>query len=876
MKRFYGISCLVASLVCLTWPALSQDGSASLFETSASLRSGRPQQLNSAIDYISTDELARTLYHTLFSTAGSEPSSPTEASRVAKACGFVLLTGLDTTLSPLSATLLSSFSTRLRSLLLSMETEVSPVVDEFQWRAVELMQYSTAYDYYRSVNGPDAAIEQRLTDFANSALARLDQPIVARNNHTLKLAAALGHTGLMLRDASDWSAAPAGRWLEFACGHIEETMWAYQSDSSGVYGYSEGPYYFRYAMMSLLPFFLTLDAETDGNGFSFGERHYGSPLRMQRWQRLFDWIAAIRMPDGTLPLFEDTYANTWFPELHILPGAAAGSAVAAWRDYDALGKPLSSAATSAELTRTFDFRPEYLLNISFAKTQVSSAIPSAIMPDAGYAAFRGGWDANDLYFGLIGKHGIARTHRSPMGSGHKHANEGAFILAAGGRQLAIEPGYHSSAARDSLVFARNHNVILVDGRGADSVSYGSFLFGADAFMTDTLSSTAGGMTSISTAYQDAAITRSAYVLDSRFIVLRDELSSPFSREFTHQIHGNGSLDAGTFSFDTQSRSARWTSGAMGLSARVEAVEAVPVPRRDTELHAPGYKTFARHDVLRSTVSGNSTVFHSILLPHPASEEARFSAISADRHASVLTAASGGWELLSVVASSAQMTRVVHPALGAVYGNGRAWQCILDPAGRPVLWMLDEGSVIERSSGRIMLSSPMPFSALLKSSEDRMDLALRSVAAREVRVRIPYIPRSVNSPAVYDWSVAGPLLRLFLNSPDADVAIEFTGTPTSVGGAGIAPTELHLDAPWPNPVYAGAAASVHVQCGVPAGSTARLVLHDRLGREIRTIVSHGTGLDTQTIRVDLAGLSAGMYFLRLEGGGGARQQRILIL
>jgi hypothetical protein len=874
MRSFFGISCLAASFVCLSSPAIAQVGAVTPTELASALRSGRPQQVSTAIDNISSDGLARSLYRTLFITAGSEPSSPTEASRIAKAAGFVLLTGIDTAMAPLTTSTRTSLSQRLRELLLTMDTTVSPVAEDFQWRAVELMQYGAAYDYYRALYGKDIAIESRLQAFANAALLRLHQPLVVRNNLSLKLAAALGHTGLLLLDHELPHDATAARYLDIAYRHIETTMWEYQSDSTGYFGYSEGPYYFRYAMMSLLPFFLALDAVSDEERFTYGDMTWPSPLRQSRWQRLFEWIAAIRMPDGSLPPFEDTYSNTWFPEIHVLPDVASSSLLTGWREYDSEGVALSEGRMISELSRTYDFRTEYLLNWRLAKSRTCTALPSVILPGAGYAVFRQGWEHKDFYLGFIGKHGRARTHRSPMGSGHKHANEGAFILASGGRTLAMEPGYHSSSARDSLIFARNHNVILVDGKGADSTSFGSFLIGADAFITDSMTTRHGGMMTIRTGYQQADIERTAYVLDWRFVVLRDEVSSVETRDFTHQIHGNGLDAAGSYLFDQATGIARWINGPMTLSARVSAVDQPLSWRSETALHAPAYRTFDRHQVLRSTVHSDHVVFHSVLLPHQTSTTARFSAITADRHASVLTSNHDGWELMSVVASSSRMSRVVHPTLGPLYSNGRAWHCIQDPAGRPVVWMLDGGSVIERSGGRIMLSSPMPFSALVRQDDSQMEIAARRVAARELRVRIPYIPAAVHGAAVYDWTVSGPLLRLFLRDTDADVHIVFGNSPVSTEVLPEAQTALYLHAPWPNPLVGSGNGDIHIRYFVPAGLHARLALYDAFGRIVRKPLLESGVMATDIINTE--GLPAGMYMLRLEGNIGTQQQRILIL
>ena len=67
-------------------------------------------------------------------------------------------------------------------------------------------------------------------------------------------------------------------------------------------------------MQNLIPFFLAIDVAFDGGDFTVAGRSAASPLRDPKYQRLLEWIATLRMPDGMLPPFEDTYFQAWFPE----------------------------------------------------------------------------------------------------------------------------------------------------------------------------------------------------------------------------------------------------------------------------------------------------------------------------------------------------------------------------------------------------------------------------------------------------------------------------------------------------------------------------------------------------------------------------------
>jgi len=857
MNTIAGIVCLVASLVLLPCAASQQAAQRSPQEPLETLGSGSSQHVLNVIHRISHDESARTLYRHLFATAGSEPTSQRDGSSIAKASAFVLLVGLDSSLLPLSSTQREYYRKRTESLIGDISPEVSPLSDEFQWRAVELMQFSSAYEFYRTATrSRDFALEELLIRFAENACARLDQPIIARNNLSIKLAAALGYCALVLRDIEvpEKNTTPQ-RWLRIALDQIRTTMWHYQSDSTGIYGYSEGPYYFRYAMMNLLPFFLAFDAVSGGASFDVEGKRYASPLREAAWERLFDWISVIRMPDGTLPPFDDTYMGTLFPELAVLGALVPKYRNMLWsKDVRGDGE-LDVNILSSELSRTFDFRAEYLMYM-LAASNVAAPPRTRLLPDAGYAIFRANDTNSDLYFTLIGKHGIARTHRSPIGGGHKHANEGAFVLYYGGELLILEPGYHSSAARDSLIYGRNHNVILIDGKGPDSTSFGNFLVGADAFISDTLTGYRGGMTSIRTSYQDADIERRAYVINDQFIVLRDFVESSHERDFTHQIHGNGDRDNASCMVSPEYEQVRWIGTSASVSASVSTIGASRNNDIVTRLHAPGYKRFAHHDALYTTVRGSNALFHSILVPH--NNELPVSTVVLERCTahSAMWARRGGTSFASVAIRDGEQASVSIPGLGSLYSDAKTWNVAYDSDGTPITWLLDEGRILKYESGRTIISSTQSLRAMLCCGTDGLDVHIRDARSLEFALYLPYVPSRVSGEEILSWDFRSSMLYVTLASNNADIRIDFSSTTSGVHAR--SPDNRTLAAPWPNPV-SRSDGFVTVGGDFDGAVPATLFVVDALGR---TRATRYVDKKDATLQVDVDNLEPGTYFLLL--------------
>lgn len=880
MRFLFGIWILLAGILCFPSPVTAQTGSPPPRFMPASLRSGNPIRVTQARETIRYNALAQSLYADLYRLAGSEPTSRVECSAVAKALGFVLMMGFDEQLDALSPADRSAKQSRLASLLAEIVPDVSGVAEEFQWRAVELMQFASAYDFLRAAHGESLpAVELTLARFADNAMRPLRDRFVVRNNLSIKLAAAAGYTGLVLRGGRfDALETTPEQWLADAFRHIEETLFEYQGNADGYFGYSEGPWYFRYAMQNVIPFLLAIDDQSDDGMIEIGGKRMQSPLRDPRYLRLFEWIATLRMPDGMLPPFEDTYRYAWFPEAASVAARVPELSWLSWRNYLDATTLMEPSRLSNELARNFDGRAEYLLNDAALVPAGPPQPPAAplatrrIMPDAGYAVFRGGWEEDDLYVAFIGKHGIARTHRSPVGSGHKQANEGAFLLHAGGELLAIEPGYHSSAERGALIFGENHNILLIDGKGPDSTSWGTFLFGADATMGDTLTSPDAGAVTIRTAYQGADIERRAVVLGDRFVILTDRATSDRTREVTHQLHGNGLECDGGYTFDAATQHATWTRGAMRLHAVVATASDLPTQHTVTRPHAPAGGRFAEHSALYSMAPGADVRFHTVMSAAPAAEQVTARVLAQGGGVSVLSLRRGGRELLSLSNASGASMSADLPALGRLRTDALAMHCILDSAGRPESWMLDEGSSIQ-SDDRMLLSSSHVVRAVAAFDAGEIRLSIRGAHAPVLQLHVPRLVSAIDGAGVGEWEMRGNMLRIVLTAAQADLRITLGSTPTGVGEITTPPRSISLHAPWPQPADAGAQLACTVV--LPEAGELRLTLADALGRELRTIHAAMHEAGAHTVPVRTAGLRPGLYLLRAANANAVATRRLVL-
>lgn len=112
------------------------------------------------------------------------------------------------------------------------------------------------------------------------------------------------------------------------------------------------------------------------------------------------------------------------------------------------------------------------------------------------------------------------------------------------------------------------------------------------------------------------------------------------------------------------------------------------------------------------------------------------------------------------------------------------------------------------------------------------------------------------------------------APKYDAVLEFIASTTAVAREEQdAPVSFTLAQSYPNPVLLNQSATI--QYHVPRAQFVRLALYDVLGNELRVFVHETKAPGEYRVRIDTAGLPAGVYFYKMEMGA-AREVRKLVL
>ncbi len=837
-----------------------------------------PSQLPSIIDWAKGDSVARLLHAGLYATAAGSGIDQRSRAQIAKAAAFCLALGFDPSTpsnAPLEQAQKDSLAREVTAALASIDPTVAGATTNYQWHALELQQFCEAYDLLLGCGyPPDSIAERNLAQFASNAYKELGKPFLVKNNLTLKLAAALGTAAVTLNGFT--SAAPEfqpAQWIGTAMSFINDVMWNIESSSQTIEGYSEGPYYFRYAMQSLIPFFLAM---RNFNG-DWTESYRGVSLRSpwfdERYTLLYDWAASLRMPDGRLPAFEDTYMDSYFPELDILAAKGPAYARYAWR-CDRNGRPMSAQEYAAQIANLQDLRPQYIAaRVRTGREAPPDWSPSRFMPDAGYGILRGDWSDSSAYLALIGKHGRARTGESPVGSGHKQANETAAILASGGNLLLLEPGYYDYDTRDSLVFSRNHNIILVDGKGPDDVSVGTMLFGVDAFIGDTLTSRVCDKTTVRTSYQGAQISRSAYFIDKEFFVIHDRVASSSSRRWTHQLHGAGLLANGTCSHDSLTHTTIWTAEEARLWTLVDGfsdTEPSATQELVTRKHAPRYRTFAEHTALYTSVDGDSARFLSILVPTGKGSAPDIRRAS-DSLSTTYVLHTGKKTHMIVTTRRGERTEcrsdslsITTDALLLFYSPDQTrasqYSIVAEDAGTIVL------------NGKSILWTPSRTTAVLDFSGSAIRGAVRGPDLGRIELGTDYMPASISGSHITRWYMTTHKIVLECSGTEADFAVQLSDRPVRAESEAPVPDFPVLEQNYPNPFNP----TTTVRFSLPARERVTLEVFNTLGKRIQTVVDREMDPGIHSLTIDAEGWTTGRYFYRLRTSKGIITRSMLVL
>ncbi len=105
----------------------------------------------------------------------------------------------------------------------------------------------------------------------------------------------------------------------------------------------------------------------------------------------------------------------------------------------------------------------------------------------------------------------------------------------------------------------------------------------------------------------------------------------------------------------------------------------------------------------------------------------------------------------------------------------------------------------------------------------------------------------------------------------------TGEQRTLGAGHLLPSSFALYQTYPNPFEPAVTGTATIRYDVPRpGARVHLVLHDALGRRVRTLVNGDKPAGQHSARIDGTGLATGIYYYSLSAGGTQLFRRMLVL
>lgn len=436
------------------------------------------------------------------------------------------------------------------------------------------------------------------------------------NNHTLRTSGMLCLGALVFNDhtSTDVDFQPMS-WLNTGLYHVDNTLWrdgSRQSEPGVLAGYSEGPHYLRFGLKHSLAFFHGMGAFLPDTNLSItydgDTRDIRNPWYDDNYDKLWEWIMRIRLPDGRVPSIEDCFVDKSWPELAIFEKPQYVTTQMFTRlshlNFGDLFKQLTSSSD--------DMIPEFIASQTLPAPDTFAHFQP--LKESGDLIFRSGWDTLDTYMYVVSKNGQART----AAKGHNQADVGSFQLYGYGQLLALDPGYLKWDRRSEVGNASDHSMILVDGAGPLTGGL-SQSFGADGFIENDADFVRLDHAEVRTAYEGADITRKFMFVRENYFIVADRMRSASNHSYQWQLHAwgleNGDSLTGYFTYEPQKERAFYRKNGVSLMAVVTGDKGADRIEKYDDKHEIAYDTAGFHTVFQVFEDNQSDAeFVAVLAP----------------------------------------------------------------------------------------------------------------------------------------------------------------------------------------------------------------------------------------------------------------------
>ncbi len=721
-------------------------------------------------------------------------------------------------------------------------------------------QYAVAYDIlhpYAAANDPQAL--QAMRSILGEEADRLWKgivigevgfglfPVKIRLHETPNLGnwhiRAYGGLGLAAMALSEYTSGEGTpqEWADRALEMVTSSLDFQIEARDG--GYAEGPFYSRYAADVYLPYLFALKNRT-------GLDLFADP----KIEKMHEWSLNLRLPNGRRPNIDDGHLDDFYG--HYLAAVQANGGVHRW-DWEHNERGL--------YVRQFSEMDAIALYDDSVPAQEPTHGPSVFMPGAGDAVFRSNWSAAATYMLLRGENGPARAH----GLAHEHPDGTSFVLYAGGEMLALDAGYINFDNRDKVNKGRNHNVVLVNGKGPSRrilPVIGTIGDRNDAFIEGFFASTAGDYAEVRTAYRGVELRRRVFFADHSYFFVADEIDDPGRRHaYEWRLHGNGGGTSGG-TYARTGNLARWTR------AKAELLAFLPdqpgrVALESEALHSFDYRQEQTHAVLRVQQEGVNGRYLAALYPRAmGGDEPAFETVFAQGAEAILVSLAGVRDLAWLRNGKAAEAAVSGPAAHLVsdarfgyvrYVAGQLTRFVAQDA----TYLLADGEPVFRASEVIDVSM---------ERGDAMGFVRGPDAGYQLRM-----PHAGN-----EWTAARFLGGAWLDIVvDGEmIALELAGEGTLELGtdqrvaARPRPARYTLHPNAPNPFNS----TTKIRFDLPTASLVQLTVYNVLGQEIERLVARRMPPGRHEVEWDALGHRSGLYFYVLKADSYRAQHKMLLL